>query len=103
MSFIDESAHFTRAELISEGQLYPEFTEKGIYVNDYYFGLMDSYYGTTILDDNNFNNSTTNHKGYWGMDNIQPVLLIFAFSIRNPGCQIIKFNCSMGFIFIKSS
>ena len=65
MSFLDESAHFTRAELISEGQLYPEFTDKGIYINDYYFGLQQSYYGTTILDNGSYNTPITDHKGYW--------------------------------------
>ena len=36
MGFPDEGTHFTRAELITEGQLYPEATEKGYYVNDYF-------------------------------------------------------------------
>ena len=65
MSFIDEPAHFTRAELISEGQLYPVYTDNGIYINDYYFGMQNSFYGTTILDGDSYNNPITDHKGYW--------------------------------------
>ena len=72
LSFIDESAHFTRAELISEGQLYPEYTDKGIPVNDYYFGMQNSFYGTTILDDGSYNNPITDHKGYWGWTTSSP-------------------------------
>lgn len=65
-SFIDEPAHYTRSELITEGYLYPEFTDNGIYVNDYYFGFQHSYYGTTILSENNpYTNPITDHKGYW--------------------------------------
>ena len=72
MSFLDESAHFTRAELISEGQLYPQFTDKGIYIDDYYFGFQQSYYGTTILDGGSYNNPITDHKGYWGWTTSSP-------------------------------
>lgn len=65
-SFIDEPAHYTRSELITEGSLYPEFTENGIYVEDYYFVFQQSYYGTTILTENNhYDNPITSHKGYW--------------------------------------
>ncbi|RAP51570.1 MAG: hypothetical protein BZ137_09865, partial [Methanosphaera sp. rholeuAM130] len=65
-SFLDEPAHFTRAELLSEGSLYPEATEKGIYINDYYFIFQQSFNGVTILsENNNYNNPITDHKDYW--------------------------------------
>ena len=65
-SFPDEPAHFTRAELITEGSLYPEFGEKGIYIDDYYFIFQQSFDGVTILTpNNNYNNPITDHKGYW--------------------------------------
>ena len=72
MSFLDESAHFTRAELISEGQLYPQYTDKGIYIDDYYFGFQHSYYGTTILDNGSYTNPITDHKGYWDWTTSSP-------------------------------
>lgn len=72
MSFLDESAHFTRAELMSEGQLYPQYTDKGIYIDDYYFGFQHSYYGTTILDNGSYTNPITDHKGYWDWTTSSP-------------------------------
>ena len=65
MSFPDEGIHFTRAELITEGVLLPEVTDRGVYVNDYYFNLNHAYTGTTILTDDSFNTPITEHKGYW--------------------------------------
>lgn len=66
LSFPDEAAHFTRAELITEGSLYPEITEKGIYIQDYYFNFQQSFHGVTILTpDNSYNDPITDHKGYW--------------------------------------
>ena len=64
MSFPDESIHFTRAELMSEGHMYPEATDKGFYVNDYYFNMNQAQNGTTVLN-HDFNNPITDHKGYW--------------------------------------
>ena len=64
MSFPDEATHFTRAELLSEGQLYPEATDKGFYVNDYYFNMNQAQNSSTVLN-SNFNNPITEHKGYW--------------------------------------
>lgn len=65
-SFLDESAHFTRAELISEGSLYPEITDDGIHVDDYYFKFQQSFNGVTILTPgNNYNDPISDHKGYW--------------------------------------
>ena len=64
MSFPDEATHFTRAELLSEGQLYPEATDKGFYVNDYYFNMNQAQNSSTMLN-SNFNNPITDHKGYW--------------------------------------
>ncbi len=64
-SYIDEAAHYSRAELISEGSLYPEITDKGVFVNDYFFSFQDSYHGTTILSENSYNNPITDHKDYW--------------------------------------
>ena len=64
MAFPDEAVHFTRAELISEGQLYPEISDKGVYVNDYYFNMNQAQNSSTVLNAN-FNNPITDHKGYW--------------------------------------
>ena len=64
MSFPDEGTHFTRAELMSEGQLYPKETDNGFYVNDYYFNMNQAQNGATVLN-SNFNNPINNHKGYW--------------------------------------
>ena len=65
-SFPDEPAHYTRAELITEGYLYPEITSNGIQVNDYYFSFQDSFNGVTVLSENhNYNTPITEHKGYW--------------------------------------
>ena len=65
-SFPDEPAHYTRAELITEGYLYPEITSNGIQVNDYYFSFQDSFNGVTVLSENhNYNAPITEHKGYW--------------------------------------
>lgn len=65
-SFIDEPAHFARAELITEGSLYPEITDKGIYMNDYFFKFQQSYDGVTIqTEGNNYNTPITDHKDYW--------------------------------------
>lgn len=65
MGFPDEGTHFTRAELITEGQLYPEATEKGYYVNDYYFALNTVYDGLTFLDADSFYSSIDDSKDYW--------------------------------------
>jgi uncharacterized membrane protein len=66
LSFPDEAAHFTRAELITEGHLYPEITDKGIYIDDYYFNFQQSFHGVTIFTpDNSYNDPITDHKGYW--------------------------------------
>ncbi len=86
-SFIDESAHFTRAELISEGSLYPETTDKGIYVNDYYFPFQESYYGVTILSENNYNNPITDHKNYWLMTTKTP---FYSYLLSGFGILIAK-------------
>lgn len=73
-SFTDEPAHFTRSELITEGSLYPKFTDNGIYVDDYYFVFQQSYFGTTILTENNgYTNPITDHKGYWEWTTSSPV------------------------------
>ncbi|WP_407378498.1 DUF2142 domain-containing protein [Methanobrevibacter sp.] len=64
MSFPDEATHFTRAELMSEGHLYPNMTENGVYVNNYYFNMNQAQNGATIIN-HDFNNPITDHKGYW--------------------------------------
>ncbi|WP_407382069.1 DUF2142 domain-containing protein [Methanobrevibacter sp.] len=87
MSFPDESAHFTRAELISEGQLYPEITDKGIYVDSYYFGLQQSYYGTTILDNGSYNDPINDHKGYWEWTTSSP---FYSYLLSALGILIAK-------------
>lgn len=87
-SFTDEPAHFTRSELITEGSLYPEFTEKGIYVNDYYFIFQQSYNGVTILtENNNYHNPITNHKGYWEWTTSSPV---YSYLISALGILLAK-------------
>lgn len=87
MSFPDESAHFTRAELITEGHLYPEITDKGIYVDSYYFGLQQSYYGTTILDNGSYNDPITDHKGYWEWTTSSP---FYSYLLSALGIGIAK-------------
>ncbi|MBQ9026617.1 MAG: DUF2142 domain-containing protein [Methanobrevibacter sp.] len=87
MSFPDESAHFTRAELITEGHLYPEITDKGIYVDSYYFGLQQSYYGTTILDNGSYNDQITDHKGYWEWTTSSP---FYSYLLSALGIGIAK-------------
>lgn len=73
LSFIDESAHFSRAELITEGSLYPEITDNGIYIEDYFFNLRASFNGVTILTEgNNYNTPITDHKDYWDWTTSSP-------------------------------
>ena len=65
LSFPDEAAHFSRAELMTEGYLYPEFRDNGTCIDNYYFVLQDSYYGVTILSpENQYNNPINDDKGY---------------------------------------
>ena len=65
LSFPDEAAHFSRAELMTEGYLYPEYSENGISINNYYFVFQDSYHGVTILSpENQYNNPINDNKGY---------------------------------------
>lgn len=64
MAHPDEMNHFTRAELLSEGALYPERTSEGILVNDYYFPLNEAQKGLTILDNPHVSDPITDHKGY---------------------------------------
>ena len=87
MSYPDEGIHFTRAELITEGILYPEITDKGVYVNDYYFDLNQAYNGVTILSDNNFNTPITDHKGYWDVTTTSP---FYSYLVSAIGIGIAK-------------
>lgn len=64
MAYPDEATHFTRSELLTTGVLYPENTENGYLVNDYYFNLNQAKQSLTILN-NNFNDSIDNSKSYW--------------------------------------
>ena len=87
-SFIDEPAHYTRSELITEGSLYPEFSDKGIYIDDYYFVFQQSYSGTTILTENNhYDNPITGHKGYWEWTTSSPV---YSYLISALGILLAK-------------
>ena len=81
MSFPDEGSHFTRAELITEGVLYPEITEKGVLVDDYYFDLNQAYNGVTILSENNFHTQINDHQGYWGTTTTSPFYAYLASAI----------------------
>lgn len=59
----DEMNHFTRAELLSEGILYPENTDR-VLVNDYYFPLNEAQDGLTVFDNPQAFDSISDHKGY---------------------------------------
>ena len=73
MAFPDECTHFTRAELMTEGQLYPEATDNGYYVNDYYF-ILDTapLSGLTFLDSADFYGPVDDSKGYWPVSTQSP-------------------------------
>ena len=64
MAHPDEMNHFTKAELLSEGILYPEKSDAGVLVNDYYFPLNEAQKGLTILDNPHIFDEISNHKGY---------------------------------------
>ena len=63
-TYPDEAIHFTRAELLSEGVLYPVKTDQGFYVNDYFFELNQAQKGLTIFDNPAVNTPITNSKAY---------------------------------------
>jgi uncharacterized membrane protein len=64
MSHPDEMNHFTRAELLSEGAIFPEKTDEGVLVSDYYFSLNEAQKGLTILDNPHASDPITDHKGH---------------------------------------
>lgn len=65
MAHPDEMNHFTRAELLSEGILFPEKTDMGVRVNDdYYFSLNEAQKGLTVFDNPHDFDPITEHKGY---------------------------------------
>lgn len=67
LMFPDEGIHFTRAELITEGQLYPEATDQGYLVDGYYFAIVvaNGVTGFTFLEEPDFFNPIGDAKGYW--------------------------------------
>lgn len=88
LSFPDEAAHFTRAELMTEGYLYPEFSDNGIYVDNYYFVFQDSYHGVTILSpENQYNDPIDADKGYYGWTTSSP---FYSYLLSALGILIAK-------------
>ncbi len=72
MAFLDESAHFTRAELLSEGIITPEKNENGYEVNNYFFGLNQPQKGLTVFDNPAVNNQINDSKGNWSFTTTTP-------------------------------
>lgn len=88
LSFPDEAAHFTRAELMTEGYLYPEFSDNGILVDNYYFVFQDSYHGVTILSpENQYNNPIDGDKDYYGWTTSSP---FYSYLLSALGILIAK-------------
>lgn len=72
MSYPDEATHFTRAEFLSEGILYPEATDEGFLVNNYYFGLNQAQKGLTVFDNPQIFNPITDSKGFMPLTTDSP-------------------------------
>ena len=88
LAFLDESAHFTRAELLSEGVINPEEKDNGFYVNNYYFGLNKAQKGLTVLDNPAVNNPINESKGYWSFTTETP---FYSYIPSAIGISIAKF------------
>lgn len=72
MTHPDEMNHYTRAELLSEGVLYPQKTDSGYLVEDYYFALNEAQKGLTIFDNPHSFDHITDEKNYTTQVNSSP-------------------------------
>lgn len=88
MTFLDESAHFTRAELLSEGAIIPEKNEMGFEVNNYFFGLNQPQKGLTVFDNPAINNPINDSRGNWSFTTETP---FYSYIPSAIGILIAKF------------
>lgn len=70
MDFPDEAIHFTRAEFITEGVLYPVETVDGFYIDSYYFDLNqnpwpDLIYGRNVMGNVYLTHTINDQKGFF--------------------------------------